>query len=51
VAASYLMFTFESLHLSEVGNMPGRVLCHHKQCAQMNKNSFWITQISILILE
>lgn len=44
MTASYLMFTFESLHLSEVGNVPGRVLCHHKRCTSENKNSFRITQ-------
>lgn len=40
MAASYLMFTFESLHLSQEGNMPGRVLGHHKQYTPENKNSF-----------
>jgi len=50
VTASYLMFNFESLHLSEEGNMPGGVLCHYKQCTLENKNSFWMTPISIPIL-
>jgi hypothetical protein len=50
VTASYLMFKFESLHLSEEGNMPGRVLCHYKRCTLENKNSFWMTLISIPIL-
>ena len=50
MTASNLMFTFESLHLSEEGNMPSRVLCHQKRYTPENKNSFWMTLISIPIL-
>ena len=50
MTASYLMFTFEILHLSKEGDMPGRVLRHQKRYTPKNKNSFWMTLISIPIL-